>query len=116
MAEQIDRAACVFGNQIDEKTYEKAVRSKEGYARRFGDDSDAVYHLAAADLPVIGYQCTQSFTNCEVCIEIPSAEQYGIVVSKDNPGLTAAINQAMADMQSDGTMDALKIKWFGDVI
>ena len=35
------------------------------------------------------------------------------MVSKDNPGLTAAINQALADMESDGTMAELKEKWFG---
>ena len=54
MGEQIDRARSVFGNAIDEKTYRKACKSKEDYARKFGDDSDAVYHLRAVGLPVIG--------------------------------------------------------------
>lgn len=73
------------------------------------------YDAVCADLPVVGNMCTVSFTDCEVSVEIPTGEQYGIVVSKDNPGLTAAINQAMADMQADGTMDELKEKWFGSV-
>ena len=75
--------------------------------------STGQYDAFCADLPVISYQVTASFTDCEVCIEIPTGEQYGIVVSKDNPGLTAAINQALADMDADGTMDSLKTKWFG---
>ena len=75
--------------------------------------STGQYDAFCADLPVIGHQCEVSFTDCEVCVEIPTGEQYGIVVSKDNPGLTAAINQILADMQDDGTMDDLKAKWFG---
>ena len=48
-----DRAKSAFGNVQDEHTYEKAVRSKESYLKRFGDDSNAVYHLAAKPVPVI---------------------------------------------------------------
>ena len=77
--------------------------------------STGLYAAVCADLPVVGNMCTISFTDCEIALEIPTGEQYGIVVSKDNPGLTAAINQAMADMQADGTMDELKEKWFGSV-
>ena len=76
--------------------------------------STGQYQAFCADLPVISYQCTVSFTDCTVCLEIPTGEQYGIVVSKDNPGLTAAINQALANMTADGTMDALKTQWFGE--
>lgn len=43
-------------------------------------------------------------------------EQYGIVVSKDNPGLTKAINEALSDMDSDGTMDKLETNWFGSAL
>ena len=75
--------------------------------------STGQYQAFCADLPVIGHQCTVSFTDCQIALEIPTGEQYGIVVSKDNPGLTAAINQALADMEADGTMASLKEKWFG---
>ena len=49
-----DRAQNAFGNQQDKRTYKKAVRGKQGFIKRFGDDSDAIYHLAPADVPVIG--------------------------------------------------------------
>ena len=77
--------------------------------------STGLYAAVCADLPVIGNMCTNSFTDCEVAKEIPTGEQYGIVVSKDNPGLTAAINEALAELEADGTMDALKEQWFGTV-
>ena len=54
MNKGIDRAQSVFGNEIDKKTYAKAVAAKKKFQKRFGDDSDAVYHLAVQDLPVIG--------------------------------------------------------------
>ena len=49
-----DRAKSAFGNQQDERTYRKALKSKNGFVKRFGDDSQAVYHLRSADVPVIG--------------------------------------------------------------
>lgn len=72
-----------------------------------------LYEAAVADLPVVSYLCTNSYTDCEVAIEVPTGEQYGIVVSKDNPNLTAALNAALAEVESDGTMDSLEEKWFG---
>lgn len=75
--------------------------------------STGQYNAFCADLPVIAHQCTVSFTDCEIALEIPTGEQYGIVVSKDNPGLTAAINEALAEMEADGTMAELQEKWFG---
>ncbi len=54
MATSTDRAASVFGNEQDAKVYEKACRGKEAYIKKFGDDSDAVYHLHAENIPAIG--------------------------------------------------------------
>ncbi len=70
------------------------------------------YDAAVADLPVMQY-LANSYDNCQVSVEIPTGEQYGIVVSKDNPGLTEAINQALAELEEDGTIAELEEKWFG---
>lgn len=72
-----------------------------------------LYDAVAADLPVMSYLCTQSYTDCEVSIEIPTGEQYGLVVSKDNPALTQALNEAYAAVVADGTEAELQNKWFG---
>ncbi len=72
-----------------------------------------LYEAAVADLPVMSYLCTNSYTDCQVAIEIPTGEQYGIVVSKDNPGLTQALNDALAEVEANGTMSQLEEKWFG---
>ena len=71
------------------------------------------YDGLVTDLPVSSYQIKNSFTELQIIEEIPTGEQYGIAISKDNPGLTAAINQALADMADDGSMAAIQVKWFG---
>lgn len=72
-----------------------------------------LYDACVADEPVLSYLVKNSYTDCEVTEEIPTGEQYGIVVSKDNPNLTKAINKALAEMVDDGTMDSLQQQWFG---
>ena len=54
MADQVDRAKVIFGNEISEKDYAKACAAAEKNKKRFGDDSEVVYHLKAQAAPVIG--------------------------------------------------------------
>lgn len=49
-----DRSKVIFANEIADADYRAACAAKEGFIKRFGDDSQAVYHLATSDLPVIG--------------------------------------------------------------
>ena len=72
------------------------------------------YEALVTDLPVSSYQIKNSFKDLQIIEEIPTGEQYGIAVSKDNPGLTAAINAALAEMEEDGTRAAIETEWFGD--
>lgn len=75
-----------------------------------------LYNAMVVDLPVAKYMLTNSFSDLDVIAEIATGEQYGIAVSKDNPNLTKAINKALEDMKSDGTMDSIETKWFGSAI
>ncbi|MGO4861107.1 amino acid ABC transporter substrate-binding protein [Atopobiaceae bacterium Sow4_H2] len=72
-----------------------------------------LYDAAVEDLPVMEYMCKNSYTDLAVAVEIPTGEQYGIVVSKDNAELTKKINKILERMQDDSSMDDLKQKWFG---
>lgn len=51
---RMDCMSCIFGNQIPDKVRRKAARTKAGYVRRFGDDSNVAYTLETRPLPVIG--------------------------------------------------------------
>lgn len=72
-----------------------------------------LYDAVVCDLPVSRYQIKMSYTDLEIVDEIATGEQYGIAISKDNPGLTAAINAALAEMEEDGSMAAIESEWFG---
>ena len=75
--------------------------------------STGLYKAAVADLPVMQYECKNSYTDLAVAKEIPTGEQYGIVVSKENPALTKALNKALKQCRKDGTLSKLELKWFG---
>lgn len=75
-----------------------------------------LYAGAMIDLPVAQYEIRQSYTDLKVAQEIPTGEQIGVAVSKDNPNLTKAINSAIADLRSDGTIADLEVKWFGTTV
>ena len=64
------------------------------------------------DLPVEQWMVSNSFTDMDIIREIPTGEQFGIAVSKDNPQLTSAINDALAELKSSGEYNALYEKWF----
>ncbi|MBQ9002783.1 MAG: hypothetical protein IJ087_13110, partial [Eggerthellaceae bacterium] len=49
-----DRAAVIFGNEIDKRTYAKACKAKAKSARKFKRDGSETCHLQIADVPVIG--------------------------------------------------------------
>ena len=49
-----DRSKSVFGNQISRSDYKKAVRSKNKYIKRFGDDSKADYPVRIEKNKYIG--------------------------------------------------------------
>lgn len=78
--------------------------------------STGLYNAMVIDLPVAQNMIAESFSDLEVVEEIPTGEQYGIAVSKDNPELTQAVNKALEDMKSDGTMKEIETKWFGSEI
>ena len=49
-----DKSKVIFGNDIPEKVYKKAVKSKKKYMKKFGDDSNVNYPVIVRKNPVIG--------------------------------------------------------------
>jgi ABC-type amino acid transport substrate-binding protein len=88
----------------------------------FTATSDALAAMQAGNIeavvfdePVAAYQVKTTYSDAEIVEVIPTGEQYGFAVSKDNPELSAAINQALVDLKADGTFDALFNTWFPGV-
>jgi polar amino acid transport system substrate-binding protein len=65
------------------------------------------------DLPVSAELLKEDDRGMEIVAQIPTGEQYGFGVSKDNPELLAAINEALAELKADGTYNDIYQKWFG---
>jgi len=65
------------------------------------------------DYPVNAY-LSKIRGQTEVAATVTTDEQYGIGVKKGNDQLLEAINQALADMDADGTYNEIFDKWFGE--
>lgn len=58
------------------------------------------------DAPVAEQYTQGEYSDLRVLEVIATGDQLGFAVNKDNPGLTAAINEVLAEMQADGTIDS----------
>ena len=110
-----------IGAQSGTTGYDWAVENIEGAEVIPFDEMTAVFaalqsgqiDAIASDLPVVQYYVNNAYTDMQIIAEIPTGEQYAIVVSKDNPALTQALNDAIAEAKADGTYDTIYEKWFG---
>ncbi len=75
-----------------------------------------LYDAACADLPVVKYLCTTSYTDLSVAIEVPTGDQYGMAVSKGNQALLDAVNEALQAVIDSGKRDEIETKWFGSTL
>jgi polar amino acid transport system substrate-binding protein len=67
------------------------------------------------DLPVTAEVIKDPAKGLAMIAQIPTGEQYGFGVSKDNPALLATLNAALAKVKSSGEYDTIFTKWFGNV-
>lgn len=49
-----EKSKVIFGNELSDKVYKKALKSKKKYIKKFGDDSNADYKIAIKDNEYIG--------------------------------------------------------------
>lgn len=49
----MDKSSVIFGNAIDKRTLRKAAAQQKKFLRKFGDDRNVPYHLAAVDNEVL---------------------------------------------------------------
>lgn len=81
-----------------------------GFAALQSGKADAV----ALDLPVMQWMIKESYPEAKIIEEIPTGEQYGIAISKENPELTKQINDALKKLKDNGTYDKIHAKYFGE--
>ena len=89
MEDFVDRSRVIFGNPVSEQQYRAACKSKEAFVKKFGDDSSATYHLAAAELPVIGERLGVKnlvMAEGDATLELPSEGASPIIVGNIRMG------------------------------
>ena len=64
------------------------------------------------DAAVARYMIENGYSDCEILETVATGEQYGIALNKDNRALTDAINEVLAEMEEDGTLEALQDQYF----
>ena len=81
----------------------------------YGNSTDAFAAMQAGqanavctNISVVSQMLADAYQDAEVVYTAATGEEYAIAVSKDNPELTAAVNEAIAKLEEDGTIDALK--------
>ena len=62
---------------------------------------------------VVSKMLATSYQDAEVVKSVATGEEYAVTVAKDNTALTKAINEAIAAMKANGTLDELNTKYFG---
>jgi polar amino acid transport system substrate-binding protein len=67
------------------------------------------------DLPVSAEVVKDPSKGLAIIAQIPTGEQYGFGVSKENPALLVALNTALAKVRTSGEYDTIFTKWFGNV-
>lgn len=77
--------------------------STDAFAAMASGQADAVITNSA----VVEQMLADAYSDANIVSSIATGEEYAIVVSKDNPELTEAINEALANLQADGTIDDL---------
>jgi ABC-type amino acid transport substrate-binding protein len=86
--------------------------------RTYDTAPDAFTDLAAGrvDGVIIDYptakQILENRTGSRVVEVLRTQEEYALAVSKRNPDLREAVNEALAEIESDGTYARLFMKWF----
>ncbi len=117
-----DLAGKTIATQSGTTGYDWAVENIPGATVVPYDEMTAVFSALqsnqadaiVADLPVVQYYVKNAYPEMQIIEEIPTGEQYAIVVSKDNPALTQQLNAALAELKANGTYDQIYAQWFGE--
>jgi polar amino acid transport system substrate-binding protein len=114
-----DLDGAIVGTQ-DATTQEKFANNETGASevRGFPNGPDAISALITGQVEAViieqpvAADAVEKQGGVEIVEEIPTGELFGFAVAPDNDGLREAINEALATLKEDGTMDELYEEYF----
>ncbi|MDR2586943.1 MAG: transporter substrate-binding domain-containing protein [Coriobacteriales bacterium] len=83
-------------------------QTSEGLAALQAGSIEALFF----DAPIAEYQLQTNYPDMKMIEVIPTAEQYGFAVSKDNPALEKAVNDSLKKLIDDGTYAEIFKQYF----
>lgn len=95
---------------LEDKTIDTYEQLDQVYMAVENGSADAVLY----DTPNVEYYIATTGDGLKTVGDNYQAEEYGIAISKGNDDLVAAINDALATLQENGTYDEIYDKWFGN--
>ena len=59
-----DKTSVIFNNPMDKKTIKSAVKSKQGYIKKYGDDSNKDYKIGFKEIPTLDFIKAKNIVFC----------------------------------------------------
>ena len=78
---------------------------------RLVSESGGTVEAVIIDAPV-AQNAVEESGGVEIAEKVPTEEEYGIALAKDNTGLLEEINTGLAEVIEDGTYTTIYEKWF----
>ena len=82
--------------------------STDCFAAMQSGQADAV----CTNLAVVDRMIADAYPDAKIVYEEATGEEYAAVVNQDNPGLVEAIDDALDELEDNGTINDLMEKWF----
>lgn len=93
---------------------DSTVKIYDTYELAFLDLANGQIDAVVADYPTAVAFVNQNADSLKVVGEVFTDENYGIAFCKDNNELISQVNVALAELISEGFIDELVVKWYGD--
>lgn len=75
--------------------------------------ANGTYDCAVYDSVTAQYLLNNVFSQLQVVYEEPDVSQFVFVAADDRKDLIDAVNGALRELERDGTLTSLRVKWFG---
>lgn len=98
---------------LEENLEDKKVDTYEQLDQVYMAVENGSADAAVYDLPNVEYYISTTGDGLKTVGDTYQAEDYGIAILKGNEDLVAAVNDALATLQENGTYDEIYDKWFG---
>ena len=67
----MDKSLIIYGNKIDNKTYKSAIKSKNKFLKKYGDDTNKKYYLKPVEIPTLKHMNVCNLVESDTPYEFP---------------------------------------------